>query len=134
MKKLILGLLLLSMPAWGIVSFNKQFVSAQSMGASFQSVGVEVSEIDLLSIQAVWSGGGSPNGTFTLEVSNDDVAATDPGSVVNWSTYSGSSIAISDDGDLAYNVANMGYKWVRLAYARTSGTGTLDARILVKKK
>lgn len=131
MKKLFTLLALslaLSFSAEARVLGLKKILDSESMGASFQSEAVDVSKVDLVSIQAVWSGGGAPNGTFTLEVSNDDVSAS------NWTTYPSSSIAIAADGSLFYNVASLGAKWVRIAYARTSGTGTVNAMLTTKEE
>lgn len=131
MKHLILALLLsFSISAHALIADQKQILSSQSMGASFNSTAVDVVPTDLASIQIVWTGGGAPNGSFKLQVSNDDVAACS--SATNWSDYSGSTIAISGDGDLAYNVANLGYRCIRVAYTRTSGTGTANANLVMK--
>lgn len=131
--KIILSLLLLVFlyaPAHAEFAYNKKIYDAASMGATVNSSGVDVSGAFLGSVQAVWSGGGSPVGTFTLEVSNDEVSL--PSSVVNWSTYAGSAVAIAADGDLTYNVANLGYRFVRVKYTRTSGTATLNAQLIYK--
>lgn len=138
MFKLIIALLLVTVPAFAMSSYNYKINNASSMGASLNSIGVHVSAVDLVSIQAVWSGGGSPNGTFKIQVSNDDVAegsAANPSvNVVNWSDYTGSAVAISADGDLAYNIANFGYRWIRLVYTRTSGTATLNTNLVIKSE
>lgn len=138
MRGLILALLLFSTQAFGMSAYNYKVYDAASMGASVNSNCVNVALVDLAGIQAVWAGGGSPVGTFTLQVSNDDVA---PGpaanlcaNVVNWSTYSNSAVAISADGDLAYNISNLAYRWIRISYARTSGTATVNANVLIKSE
>ena len=138
MLKLILALLLVSISAFAeLTPLSKTILSSESMGASFVSNGVDISKIDLLSIQAVWTGGGSPNGSFTVEVSNDDVplgSNNQSSNVVNWTTYPSSTITISTDGSLVYNIANLGYRWARVRYVRTSGTGTVNANLVVKVK
>lgn len=132
MKFIALALVLLAAPAWAIMDFiPKQVATNQSMGASFVTTGVDVSNADLVSFQGVWSGGGAPNGTFTVEVSNDNVA--DVADVTNWTTYGSSSISITADGDLGYSIPNIGYRWARVRYVRTSGTGTLNMQSVVKR-
>lgn len=126
-SKLLLALLLISMPAFGMVMNLQKILTAQSMAASFSSSAIDASLVDLVSIQAVWAGGGAPNGTFSVEVSNDDLSPP-----TNWSAYPGSAVVIAADGDLAYNVANYGFKWIRLRYVRTGGTGTLNASLVSK--
>jgi len=130
--KLVLALLL-ALPAQGagLEFVTKQVASAQSMGASFVTQGVDVSNALHVSFQGVWSGGGAPNGTFTVEVSNDNVA--DVAGVTNWTTYGSSSIAIAADGDLGYSIANIGYRWARVRYVRTSGTGIFNMQAVLKR-
>ena len=127
MKKLFLILFLIANTALaGTLNFNRLLVN-QSMGASFNSSAIDTSAIQLASVQIVWSGGGAPVGDFTLQVSNDDVSPS------NFSTYPGSSLSISgNSGDATYNVANLGYKWIRVSYARTSGTATASANLVTK--
>lgn len=99
------------------------------MGASINSIGVDLQQLNLNSIQAVFTG--SPVGTLSIQVSNDNVAvaagANPAANVVNWSDYTGSSSAVSGAGNLTYNLTFAGYRWVRLVYTRSSGTGTLNA-------
>lgn len=110
---------------------NFPIASSQSMGASFNSTTIPLTQVGFLSIQAVWTG--SPVGNFSLQVSDDQ--GTDPqgSGVVNWTTYTGSSSAAGGaDGDLTYEVTVTGEKWIRLIYTRTSGTGTVNARCETK--
>lgn len=111
-----------------------QLVSAVSMGASVTSIGLDLNQQVLGSISAIFSG--SPVGTFKLQISNDIVpvnpSATNPvgsdpaGAVVNWTDYTGSSQAISASGDFTWNLLDIGYRWIRLVYTRSSGSGTLN--------
>jgi hypothetical protein len=130
MRILILLTLLVANTAFGLQFVSQKIITAGSLGASVNSSGVDIGSSQMGSLQAVWAGGGSPVGTFTLEVSDDEVDAV--ASVTNWSTYPGSSIAINSDGDLTYSIADIGYRWARLAYARTSGTATINA-VMIKK-
>ena len=96
-------------------------VSAADMGADITSRSQVLPHIFGYCIQAVWTG--SPVGVMTLEASNDGVI---------WSTVDGSTEAISGAGDGIYHVTDVFYAAVRLKYARTSGTGTLNASINLK--
>ncbi len=106
-----------------------QMVSAESMGASINSKGVDLQGLDVYSIHAVYSGG-TPVGTLKLQISNDIVGAgtsSDPASLVtNWTDYTGSSLSISAAGDYMWKVTSSGERWVRLVYTRSSGSGTLN--------
>lgn len=133
MRFIILAAILMVGSAYGagLEFFTTQVSSAQSMGASFVTSGIDLSQALHASFQGVWSGGGAPNGTFTVEVSNDNVA--DPDDVTNWTTYGGSSISITADGDLGYSVPSVGYRFARVRYVRTSGTGTFNMQAVVKR-
>lgn len=109
-----------------------QIVTAGDMAqATVVSNGIDMNQIFGGSISAVFTG--SPVGTLTLEISNDIVATPVAGganlaSAVNtWTTYTGSSYAISAAGDFTYVLADTNYRWLRMKYTKTSGTGTINA-------
>lgn len=100
-----------------------------NMAGSLNSFGEDVNQIFMFSIQAVFTG--APNGTLKIQVSNDDVPVgingQDPAvNVVNWVDYTGSSQTILAAGNFMYIVAEGGYRWVRLVYTASSGSGTLN--------
>lgn len=101
---------------------------AGDMSGNLASNGVDVNQIFMFSIQAVFTG--APVGSLKVQVSNDDVPDA-PGSnpsanVVNWVDYTGSATAVSGSGNFMWIISNGGYKWVRIAYTFTSGTGSLS--------
>jgi hypothetical protein len=113
-----------------------QIYSNQSMASSSKSIGIDINQEFAWSIQAEWTG--APVGTLTIEVSNDIVpvapSATNPvgpdpaANVVNWSTYTGSAVVLSGTNGNWMYISQLGpYRWVRLSYTATSGTGTLNA-------
>jgi hypothetical protein len=109
-----------------------QIISSGDMSqATVTSNGIDMNQIFGGSISAVFTG--SPVGTLTLEISNDIVAVSPAGgsnlasAVVNWSTYTGSSYSISAAGDYTYILPDTPYRWLRLKYTKTSGTGTINA-------
>lgn len=136
MKLLVFLLLIFAVKANALEFKSKKVLSSGSMGATVSSNGIDIGRYSSASFQAVWSGGGSPVGTFTLEVSNDDVQPSSSGdeaaNVTNWTTYGNSSIAISGDGDLGYNLDGIGYRWARVKYTRTSGTATVNIQSISK--
>lgn len=99
--------------------------------ASLNSVGIDLNQTVLYSIQAVFTG--APVGTLKLQISNDFVATPTAGganlasAVTHWTDYTGSSYSVSAAGDFAWNVFDVGYRWVRMVYTKTSGTGSLTA-------
>jgi len=131
MKALILvyTLLFAAVPAHALKFTQVQMISAGDMSSSITSPGVDLQDVPLASIQAVWTGA-APVGTLILQTSGDIVATQNL--VTNWSDFSGSSVAVSGNGDVMYNLANAGYRWVRIKYTRTSGTGTINAILSAK--
>ena len=111
-----------------------QLATNLSMTSSTNSTGVDLNQTVAYSIQAVWAG--APVGSLFLQISNDIVpvdpssgnpVGSDPaGNVINWTTYTGSSTAVSGSGNFVWNVTDVGHRWVRVAYVPTSGTGSLS--------
>jgi hypothetical protein len=82
---------------------------------------------------------GSPEGTFSLQSSDDEGDETQVSealrelNVDHWTTLFGSGQLIEEAGDHSWNVMNAGYKWVRIHWEPTSGSGNLThARFCVK--
>jgi hypothetical protein len=103
--------------------------SAQSLGADFTSEAYYLGHIINCSIQGVFTG--TPDGTFTLECSND-FGASDKGAggwssagVTNWDTITGSAYVVSAAGSITWDIQNAGYRWIRVKYTRVSSTGSL---------
>lgn len=132
MRKLLLTLAVLFTPFMAHPSafMVTQIISACDMsGASCISSGIDLQQIGTLSLQAVYTG--APVGTLKVQVSADNVqpsqTANPTANVVNWTDYTGSSVAISAAGNTLYNMTFAGYRWARLVYTKTSGTGTINA-------
>ena len=107
---------------------NEKIISAADMSSSFSSDAILLDQIYGYSFQAVFTG--TPNGVFKLQCSNDDVKSSS--SVVGWSDVGSSSQAISAAGDLFYNIDAAHYKWVRIVYTRSSGSGSCDVVYFAK--
>lgn len=113
-----------------------QLSSAVDMGSSFNSTGINLISQYAYSIQGVWTGG-TAVGTFKLQGSNDpgdNGVGNTANQPTNWTDISSSSQAISGSpGSILYDVTECSYRWVRLVYTRTSGTGaTFNAHMNVK--
>jgi hypothetical protein len=120
---LVLVLLFIGSSAFASRFTAVKIVDAVSMGASINSSGIDLNQQMIYAIQAVWTG--TPAGTLKIQVSNDIVPVAS--SVVNWTDYTGSSQTLSGSaGDFVWNVLNVGYRWMRLVYTRSSSTGTLN--------
>lgn len=128
----------------------KTIGSGLAMSGSATTQGMDLQYFFGVSLQAVWTG--SAQGTLKLQVSNDTVtpyiAGTNPVgtyvdpsdpaiSVVNWADYTGSvasttTYASASGGNLLWNAADTGYRWVRAAYTGSSGSGILTVNFLGK--
>jgi hypothetical protein len=107
---------------------NEKIIFAADMSASFSSDPILLDQIYGYSFQAVFTG--LPNGIFKLQCSNDNVKL--PVEVSQWSDVGSTSQAISAAGDLFYNIDAAHYKWVRIVYTRSSGSGSCDVVYFAK--
>lgn len=102
---------------------TKKIVDAQAMTGNI-NVPLSVDQVYMGAVHSIWSG--TPTGTLKLQASCDNV--DEPSQVTNWEDISGASTAIAGaSGSALWNVVNIGYKWLRLSYVFSSGTGTLNS-------
>lgn len=68
---------------------------------------------------------GSPIGSFTIDASNDST---------NWEsmTFSEGAIAVSGAGSHALSIKGFGFKYLRVVYVFSSGTGSLSGTLTAK--
>jgi hypothetical protein len=108
------------------INNNDLVLSSTDMSANLQSNPIWLGHIEHFSIQLVFTG--TPNGSFKLQASLDDggIDVSSP-SVTNWTDVANSSQAITAAGDHLYTVQNASYKWVRLVWTFSSGSGTITS-------
>lgn len=112
------------LPSFALRYGTAQIITSASMIATIDSIGIDTNQQVGGAIQAVWSG--NPNGTLKIQVSNDNVLSYT--NVINWTDYTGSSQSLTgSSGNFVWNLLNMGYRWIRLVYTFSSGSGTLNA-------
>ena len=100
-----------------------QVVTAGTMSGSINSTPIDLDQYKSYSCQAVWTG--APVGNVKLQISDDIVS--DCSSVVNWIDYTSSSQATGGAaGSYLWNVSDANYRCVRVVYARTSGSGSIN--------
>ena len=107
-----------------------QILTNGDMSADVASYGIDLNQHVLYSIQAVYTG--TPTGTLKLQISNDIVKVgignDQAANVVNWTDYTNSPVFLTGtSGDFVWNVFDVGYRWVRLVYVHSAGTGTINA-------
>ncbi len=118
---------------------NENLVEAgpASLGADWASRPVWLGHIAQYAIQLVFTG--TPDGSFKLQASNDvghiNAAGSVPqyAGVTNWTDIGNTTVAITEAGDVMWNVENTGYEWVRVVYERSASTGSVTvARVKLK--
>lgn len=98
----------------------------QAMSTSWVSGAVSLKHIIGFSVTARVTGGASPAGTFTLEVSNDAIDTHNDSPTPAWVLLADSAQAITTDGNIIWNVSFSHYRQVRVRYVRSSGDGFCD--------
>lgn len=104
-----------------VVDFGK-LIEDESMGATITSAATGILHMDRAGYQLVWTG--TPTGTFTIEISNDEVSWID----VPLDT----AITAAGSADQAFIDLETAAKFTRVVYTRSSGTGTLNVHIVGK--
>lgn len=98
---------------------------------------IPLDQIYGFAIQAIWTG--SPTGAIKLQASCDspgrETAQSNggPDTVTNWTDVTNSSYSISGSaGNYMWNFNGSFYRYIRVSYTNSSGTGTLTAQITPK--
>lgn len=98
-------------------------ISATDASSNITSIGFNLGDLQVYSIHADFTGS-TLGGTIKLQASNDNSDYVD---------ISGASQVIASAASHIFNVVNAAYKWVRIVWTQTGGTGNLTARIVVKE-
>ncbi len=108
-----------------------------SMAASINGPAFVVEQMLNYSAQVIMTG--APVGTLQLQGSNDAFEGPVGNQMyqienpnAHWDTITGSSIAVSTAADVPYDVADVGYRYYRVQYVRTSGTGSMTVKHFAK--
>lgn len=106
-------------------------LSGTNMNTNITSDPIWLGHVVNYSIQLVFTG--TPNGSFKLQCSNDEgrpeAASEDDRDfkITNWTDITDSAQAVTAAGDHTYDVQNAGYRWVRVVWTFSSGSGTLSS-------
>src|SRR5260221_11431512 len=103
-------------------------LQATNMSVALVSKQADVTSVTNFCIQANFSG--SPSGILKLQASNDFTYAQNNQGLVtatvnSWVDVTDSSTNISASGNAAWDYADCGFAFVRLAYTPSSGSGTM---------
>lgn len=98
-------------------------VRDESAGADVTSVDYDLGDMTQYSISVTFSGADLA-GTLTLEASVDKT---------QWKTITNSDQAVTTATGHIWNVTNAAYRYVRVFWEYTSGTGNITAFMIVKE-
>lgn len=110
-------------------------MNAASMATDIDGTPVDVMYTDNVTIQFVWTG--TPTGTFGVSVSNDAILSPYGGVTGGtWTplvlTSPEPPVASGAAGNGIINLTQLGARFVRPTYTRTSGTGSCTAMLSAK--
>lgn len=101
-----------------------QLMSAADAGSNQTSTELELGDLTAAAIQVDFTG--TPNGTVSLESSVNNVG---------YAAITGSSTTITagSPSPVVYDIPESGYRFVRVKWVNTSGSGTITATTCVKE-
>tara|TARA_R110002126_G_scaffold132271_1_gene276332 strand:+ start:231 stop:572 length:342 start_codon:yes stop_codon:yes gene_type:complete len=99
-----------------------EYIVATSMTSTITGDSTNILHTDRVSYQIAYTG--TPNGTFSVQVSNDETTWEDLTLSV--------AIAAIGSADNHFIDAETAAKFVRLVYTASSSTGTLDVKLTAK--
>lgn len=91
---------------------------------NWQSSPIWVGHTEHFSISLEFSG--VPEGSFSIQYSNDGAEPTYNKIPTGFATVEGSTQNVDEAGTHGWNVQNVGYRWVRIIWTHSMGTGYLD--------
>lgn len=103
--------------------------AAGNIAGNLTSAVVDCTNMVGFSVQSVTTG--TAVGVLTIEASNDNIINDAYTSrIVNWTTIS--TAAVAAPGTIMTNISDVYYRWVRLVYTSTSGTGSITSTMQAK--
>ena len=106
----------------GPVGISDIFPTTVDMSASINGHAIDVSSAYVYALILKWTG--SPIGNLFLQVSNYVAVANEVPPDSSFTTDTGSLVGVTGAAEQFFNVNTLGYRWVRIVYQRTSGSGT----------
>lgn len=103
-----------------------ELFSLASGAGSFVTPPVSIGDLTTFSVFVLFPGGGTLDGTLTLECSKDTVNA-------NYVTITGSSQAVTGSTQHAWSAVGQGYEYVRMRWVYSSGAGNMLAVMQMKE-
>lgn len=92
------------------------------LNADIASAAQDINQMLAYAVHGVYTGAGA-DGTLETQASNDGT---------NWILIAGTQAVVAGPGQYMVNVENAGYKFARVVFTFSSGTGLLNVRITAK--
>ena len=108
----------------------KALAAIDAVVASSASPPIDANQLLYVSVQIVASG--APVGVAKLQCSNDfstDKINSTQQVVTNWSDIPSATVAVSAAGVFLVPKTDLCYRWIRVVYTKTSGTGAITANV-----
>ena len=112
------------------IANDEILTSPGDLSTDFQSTAIWIGHAHMYSIQLLFTG--SINGDFKLQASNDpgkpnNVTELTRDNIQNWTEVADSTQRVMSAGDHLYSIEASPYRWVRVVFERTSGSGSLTS-------
>lgn len=104
-----------------IFVINEPIINNGSMAGSLTSTVIDIAEILLYSVHAIWTG--TPTGSISVQGSNDGTNFVEVASQATGGAA----------GQYLLNIEKAGYKYVRVQFIRTGSTGSLTVYLAGKR-
>jgi hypothetical protein len=102
------------------------YIDSADMSANITGDPINLASHLGIALQCDFSG--VPSGVIKIQASCD--LTQDEGSVINWTNIY--ELDVAGAGNKIFNCRNIYYKWIRLVYEATAGSGTLAVNYTVK--
>jgi hypothetical protein len=106
----------------GSAPISVVFPTSVNMNATIKGAALDVTSDFGFSFIVRWTG--SPVGTLSIQASNYVQLGSEAPPEATFSTDPVATLAVSAAGEKLFNIADPGYRFVRLVWTFTSGTGT----------
>jgi hypothetical protein len=104
-------------------------LNALDASASKTSAAIDASQLIAASVQVIMTGS-SPTGTVKVQASNDAPQAGNlPYAPTNWTDVASLTVSVSAATSYLIPKFDCAYRWIRVVYTFTSGTGTVTAEV-----
>lgn len=104
---------------------DSNYFASANAAADFSGAWLNADQVFLVGAIVTFTGGGAPNGTLNIDASNEE-------SETKTNYASVATRTVNADASYYIEKADFAFKFVRIRYARSSGTGSASGSTLTK--